>query len=170
MPTSATGTFPPDLRRGGFTLLEVMVVLVLVAIIASLATLGVRTPGERERIADEARRLAASIGLARQEALLLGELRGVRFEEDGYHLVAADDDGLWSAPERGGATLPEGMRLRLEVEGRAVSLDVQDTAPQVLLLPGGEATAFAVEISTGRDPGFLVTMDLLGRLETREYR
>ena len=51
----------------GFTLLEIMVVLVLVGIITSFALLSVGG-GPRERLAEEARRLAALVELHQQEA------------------------------------------------------------------------------------------------------
>ena len=55
----------------GFTLLEIMVVMVLIGILSSLAVLSIGG-GPRDRLAEEGRRLAALVELHQQEAILTG--------------------------------------------------------------------------------------------------
>ncbi len=78
----------------GFTLLEVMVVLVLIGIITSLALLSVGG-GPKERLAEEGQRLAALIQLHQQEATLSGDSRGVRFSRTGYAILRQGEKGAW---------------------------------------------------------------------------
>ena len=70
----------------GFTLMEVMVVLVLIGIITSFAVLSV---GGRtgQRLAEEGQRLIALVELHQQEAILSGELRAIRFNQDRKSVV-----------------------------------------------------------------------------------
>ncbi|MBL8250690.1 MAG: type II secretion system minor pseudopilin GspH [Candidatus Competibacter sp.] len=162
----------------GFTLLEIMVVLVLVGILSSFALLSVGG-GPRDQMAEEAQRLTALLELHQQEAALGGELRGVRFARNGYAILRQDEKGRWQAPAAAGALverqLPETMALSLWVEGRPVSLkqpaEREKLAPQVVLLASGEATEFVAVFGLADEraqepdaPRYRVTGDAMGRL------
>lgn len=71
MPTSAPGnngsSSQRPQRRAGFTLIEVMVVMAIVAIIVAVASLALRDP-TRERLEREALRLASLLEMARAES------------------------------------------------------------------------------------------------------
>ena len=160
----------------GFTLLEIMVVLVLVGIITSFALLSVGG-GPRTRLAEEARRLAALVELHQQEAILNGETRGIRFSRTGYALLTLGEKGEWQAPSADKAliqyTLPEEIILSLWVEDRAVDLKVPNKLPQVLLLASGEITEFVAVFGLTEDfspdaPLYRVAGDALGRLTASE--
>lgn len=155
----------------GFTLLEIMVVLVLIGIITSFALLSVGG-GVKERLAEEARRLTALIELHQQEAILNGEPRGIRFSRTSYTILSLDEKGQWQTPSAADAliqyALPEEIRLRLWIEGRPVELN-SSGEPQVMLLNSGEATEFVavLDLADNRDLGaplYRVAGDSLGRL------
>ncbi|UAW97484.1 type II secretion system minor pseudopilin GspH [Halopseudomonas nanhaiensis] len=78
----------------GFTLMELLVVLVLVGVVASLATLAVGDGAERQ-VRSEADRLANVLRLARDETMITGEAeRALGLRRDGYsflELVLLDD-------------------------------------------------------------------------------
>lgn len=168
MPTSATGIW----MTRGFTLLEVMVVMILIGIMTGFALLSVGG-GPRDRLAEEARRLAALVELHHQEAILNGETRGIRFDRDSYRMLGLDDRGQWRPPASTTALserqLPEGLILGLWIEGRPAVTDADDARPQVLLLASGESTEFVAVFGfadeTGPDaPRHRVDGDALGRL------
>ncbi|MBL8259272.1 MAG: type II secretion system minor pseudopilin GspH [Candidatus Competibacteraceae bacterium] len=160
----------------GFTLLEIMVVLVLVGILSSFALLSVGG-GPRDRLAEEAQRLAAVIELHQQEAILSGEPRGVQFTRAGYAILRQDEKRQWQPPAADSALiehrLPEGLGLALWVEGRPAPLNRPDErakpVPQVLLLASGEATEFVAVLGLADDrepdaPRYRVASDAMGRL------
>ena len=161
----------------GFTLLEIMVVLVLVGIITSFALLSVGG-GPRERLAEEGRRLAALVELHQQEAILSGELRGIQFSRAGYALLSLSEKGEWQSPPAAADTLirhalPEDIALSLWVEDRAVDLKNTGKLPQVVLLNSGEITEFVAVFDFADDrspnaPRYRVAGDAMGRLTTGE--
>lgn len=166
MPTSATGIWKAERRQTGFTLLEIMVVLVLIGIITTFAVLSLRS--RDERLSEEVQRLVAVLELNRQEALFQGEQRGAFFTETGYVLLQQDAEGHWLPLPAGGLAaarqLPSGFMFGLEVEGRPVSF-AADTVPQVLWYSSGEATEFRLALyADGEKQPVVLSGDLAGRL------
>ena len=165
MATSATGRVT-DLharraRPPGFTLVEVLVVLVLISIIISFAVLSVDTgPEELRREGD---RLASLLQLAAEDAVmngreyrLLPNRRGYTFEQliDGKWRPGADE--LLRDRE-----LPAGTILGLELEGEPVSLpwpgsQSDEDPPALLLLSSGEITPFTITIRDEANREYLV--------------
>lgn len=159
----------------GFTLLEIMVVMVLIGILTSLAMLSIGG-GPRNRLAEEGQRLAALVELQQQEAILSGQLRGIQFDRNGYAILRLDKHGSWPPPDATNALirhqLPEDITLGLWVEDRPVRLEKSDF-PQVLLLSSGEATEFIAVLSLAGEtslnaPLYRVASDAMGRLTTGE--
>lgn len=159
----------------GFTLMEIMVVLVLMGILTSLAVLSVGG-GPRDRLAEEGQRLAALVELQQQEAILTGEIRGVQFGRQGYAILTLDEQGTWGPPEATDTLirheLPEDITLGLWVDNRPAPLE-KSSFPQVLLLNSGEATEFVAVFSLAEDqslnaPLYRVASDAMGRLTAGE--
>ncbi len=156
----------------GFTLLEIMVVLVLIGILSSFALLSVGG-GPKERLAEEAQRLAALVQLHQQEAILSGEPRGIRFSRAGYAILRQDEKGAWQPPAAADTLiqhqLPDEIALGLWIEGRPAPLKNPGKQPQVLLLASGEATEFVAVFGLAEERGpdsplHRVAGDALGRL------
>jgi general secretion pathway protein H len=170
MPKSATGISTS--RPAGFTLLEVMVTLVLIGIIAGFAVLSIPGGGEGQPLSEEAERLLTLLELNREEAVLLGEQRGVVFTETGYQFVSYDPGSRqWAPPRQSGLRqshdLPADMRLQLWTEGRPVDFDkTPEGRPQLLLLSSGETTEFVAlfRLEDSRHKGYRVIGDLTGQM------
>lgn len=156
----------------GFTLLELMVVMVLIGIIFSFAVLSMRGDDVAELMEQETRRLETLLMLANDEAIVRGEELGVRFDEDGYEFLVLALDG-WQAPDSGllkAHVLPADIRLRLELEG-----DLPDDGdgedpdaeppPQVLILSSGEMTPFTVTFESRlSDYRYRLSASLMGEV------
>jgi general secretion pathway protein H len=111
----------------GFTLLELLVVIVIIGIVISVASVSVNVLGRDNQIEDQAKRLNAVISQAREEAEMQARDTGLFIERDGYLFMRynyptrtwneIEDDELLKRRE-----LPAGLQNRLWLEGREVIL------------------------------------------------
>lgn len=149
---------PAPRRAGparGFTLLELLVVIVIIGVVITMVTLSVGTRNRETVLSEQARRLAALVGMAGEQAIMSSEQYGVRFSPDGYRFLVLDgtkwhpvNDNLLR-PRR----LDAGMKLALEVSGESVRLPARrdDLKPHVFLYSTGERTPFTVTLRIGSD-------------------
>lgn len=187
MPTSATGTLAaeslPRAQRG-FTLLEILAVVVIIAIIVSLAGLRLSARAVDERLAREAERLQVLLQLAADEAVVQGDEIGLLVAADGYAFYHLEQN-RWIPYETGPLherQLPEGMSLHLtqDEDVGALQLPLPDTddrnagkkskqpVPQILLLSSGELTPFVLQLRMNGHPVYFQSEGkLTGTLETR---
>lgn len=155
----------------GFTLIELMAVLVIVGIILTFAVLSAGGDSRARELEREARRFVAILGLASDEAVMRSEQLAIDFAEDGYEFLILHD-GEWlplaDDPQLRARALPPGVELELELaEVPPLSLMEEDEdSPQVFLLSSGEMTPFVLTFSAPEtEQRFLVRATLLGRLE-----
>ena len=130
-----TGQGRPSVIQRGFTLLELLVVILVIGLIMSFASLSVGQTGGR--VADEeGRRLAALIQLAEEESILRGEERVVELESNAYQFsllgpagnpVAMDDgsESTFRARE-----LPGGVTLTATLNGEEAKLTAHKAQPK----------------------------------------
>ncbi len=159
-------------RSAGFTLLEMMVVMVLIGIIFSFAMLSMGGDDVAKMMEQEAHRLETLLALANDEAIVRGEELGVRFADDGYEFLVLALDG-WKQPDDSllkAYTLPADIRMQLEIEGEQPQ-DPQaadqegEPPPQVLILSSGEMTPFAVTFNSHQsDYRYRLTASLMGEM------
>jgi general secretion pathway protein H len=160
----------------GFTLLELMVVLVLIGIIFSFAVLSIRGDELAETMEQETRRLATLIGMASDEAVTRGEELAIHFSDDSYAFLVLRA-GDWQPDENDRLLktyrLPAGLRLRLEVEGETPLLQEPDDddedarlVPQVYILSSGEMTPFSALFEANQSRyRYHLSASLLGELD-----
>lgn len=140
----------------GFTLIEILVVVVIIGVLAVGAVLTLGTAKRDDALETESRRLESLIAYVREHAELTTREYGLRCEGDRYRFLVFDPRrGIWigadadeSMRER---TLPVGLRLRLRVEGREVLLrppkDNEPLLPQVMLFSNGDLTPFELTLA-----------------------
>lgn len=185
MPISATGIWtkrsPLRRYRGGFSFIELLVVVVIIAVFAGATILSVGTLGSDREIDREVFRLRTLLELLRDEAVMQNRSYGVLFSETGYRFYIYDPQRLlWFEPiddrflrER---LLQEPLSLGLRLEDRDITLDrefdseaLEAPEPQVVLLASGEMTpfeaAFYRDLNGGR---ILLSAALDGTLEVSE--
>jgi general secretion pathway protein H len=158
-------------RARGFTLLEVLAVMVIVGIVLTFMTLAVDTDSRAREMEREAQRLLALLQLASEEAVLRSEQLALRVGETDYEFMILEnnewlplnDDRPLRARE-----LPAGIELELELEDNPPpGLTAEDEEqPQVFLLSSGEMTPFVLTFSApGSERHYYLRATLLGRLE-----
>lgn len=119
---------PASIRgASGFTLMEVLVVIVIIGVIVSAATLSFGVLGGDREAEDESRRVWALLQQAREEAELQGIDVGVYLAASSYEFLRFDPRrGAW-LPIHGDSLyvpreLPEGLRFRAWLEAREIVL------------------------------------------------
>lgn len=169
----------------GFTLLELLVVMVIIGIVITIGTLGVGVVGGLDRELDrETERLGTLLDLALEDAEFQGRDLGLRFYEDRYEFALSayrvDDDGRrvreWAPLDDEyfrSYELPPGVQAELEIDGRAVSLRERGGPrerylPQVFLLSSGDLSdAFTVRfVDREGTLGWALEVEPDGRWET----
>lgn len=165
-------------QSAGFTLIELMVVIVLIGIIFTFAVLSLGGDDVAELMEKETRRLVTMLDIASDEAIILGEELAIHFTDEGYDFLVLGNAG-WELPQNDqllkSHTLPAGIELRLEVEGELPLLGERDSdeededdrlVPQVYILSSGEMTPFTVNLQSElSEARYYLTASLLGDLD-----
>ncbi len=142
---------PAPPHAAGFTLVELMVVLVIIGLASSAALLAL--PDPRGAVRDDAEALAARLATARDLAIVSGRDMAVRFDAGGYDF----------AERRGAALVPATARaLRPQRWGRdlVASSSIAGGGPVVFDSTG---LATAAEIRLRRDDASVrVSVDATG--------
>jgi len=137
-------------RAAGFTLLELLTVILIIGIIVSFAGLSVGVHGSRV-VQDEAERLQGLIRIAGEEAVLQGRELALEFDRHAYRFLMLAPDGQWLPPEQEKMLrerpLPETLRMDLLVEGVRANYEDPEKLPRVLMLSSGELTPFELNLS-----------------------
>lgn len=106
-------------RHAGFTLLEILVVLVIIAFTAGIAILSIGGDNADERIKIEARRLTELLRLASDQAVMHGKEVGVEVSGDGYRFLVLQNR-RWvpvsDEPSFRERTLDEPMELNVTLD------------------------------------------------------
>ncbi len=160
-------------RQSGFTMIEILVVLVLVGLLASLAIVNLGGGREQREMTSKIRELYVLMQTASEQAILNNEELGLVIDEEGYRFVVFDElEREWASESARlfqGRGFPEWMSVTLFTEGDIPRLasgedDEEDEEnqlrPDIVFYSSGETTPFELE--------FLATMspDQIYRLES----
>ncbi len=111
----------------GFTLIELMVVIVIIGLVAAATLLSLGGRGKDSQLEQERDRLAALIDYVRERAALQTVEYGLRCEQGGFRFLMYDNrQARWLEDPLDDALrprkLPAGLEVALVIEGRAIVL------------------------------------------------
>ncbi len=128
------------MRQRGFTLLEILVVVVVIAIISAAVLLSARGAGSDRQIEDQARRLSLMLQLICDEAVIEGRYAGIGYGADLYSAYDLTAQG-WQPTRRDGPLqqheLPKGLRLTESGASEPLPPTLPER-PQLVCAPTGE--------------------------------
>jgi len=178
----------PRSRQSGFSLLEIMVVVVIVGIVISVASLSMGILGKDRELKIQADRFMALAELVQDEATMQSREFGIEVMTGSYRFVEYDalagqwadipgDDTLRLRP------LPEDVEFELYLEDKRIVLDddpaefddpdeqtisasKQNYSPHLLVYSSSDATPFELHILRNHsDQKVILRGDALGSLE-----
>ncbi len=136
-------TSKTSLKQQGFSLIELLVVLIIIAMFSGMIVLSIGDNFSRE-LRTEAERFQRLVVAASDEAIYTSSQLGVVIDKNRYSLVRFDAISQSWLPFKGQAfrlhALPESMRVIWAVEG--FSQPGSDNAPQDLSFGGGAVGGF----------------------------
>ena len=175
-----------DRSSKGFTLMELLVVIVIMAILFTFTTLAIRGTSPEELLQTEAQRLDRLLQLAMEEAILRGMEHGLEFKPNSYRFLLFAEN-RWQPLETDRLLrereLPENMEFELEIEQIDVLMedagekddadkdkDQEAIRPQVFLLSSGEITPeFSVRlVMPGVATSYIVSAKANGEHQAEE--
>jgi len=133
----------------GFSLIEILVVTVILAVTAVAVTLAVGGAGGERQLARDAERLRALIGYACEQAELSGRQIGLSIDHDGYRF-SRGERADW-LPERDGELRPRKWSVSADAlltrDGQRVDVAAFPEKPQLVCFSSGELTAFRLDLA-----------------------
>ncbi|MCX2897358.1 type II secretion system minor pseudopilin GspH [Pseudomonas mandelii] len=150
---------PP--RSDGFTLLELMIVIVLIGILLGMVSLAMgQNPARQAR--QEADNIVSLIHQLRERAVLDGLEYGMRLSANGYRGMRLAGQG-WETITAF-YPWPDNLRLHLELDGGFSSLGADEGPPQLLALSSDETSAFTLTFMTANTTWLSLSSDGIGEV------
>lgn len=156
-------------RAAGFTLIELMVVLMLIGLAIGMVNLNLGGNQERQarQFIDDSFRL---LRYADENAALQGDLLGLQMETaiDGTLEMTwrRFRGGSWvpAEPPFVDQQLPEPLTFELRLDEQPVDLNKKAQTPQVVFSGSGEISNFEMRFALADTPMGLITVDVTGDL------
>jgi len=144
------------MRNRGFTLIELMVVLLLIALVIGIATGGLSKGLEKMRMRSAGHDLVAALRYTRGQAIVSGEEKKLEVDVD---------KRSYQAPKRSVQELPKGLTLKLLT---AASERTGTSTGAIRFFPDGSSTGGRVRLIAGEHASDVEVAWLTGEVRLRE--
>ena len=170
-------TSRPRAPAGGFTLVEILIVVVIIGIVTVGALISFGFLGGDRQLSDETERVRALMSYVQEQAELQTREYGIYLPNNAsYQFVAFDNrTQRWNKVPEDDALrlrkLPPGIDLKLKVEARDVVIakrpDASDLTPHIMIFSNGDLTPFELTIKRA-DKHFIIAADEQGKIVSRD--
>jgi general secretion pathway protein H len=129
----------------GFTLLEVMLVVLIIGIVTSFAVYSMAPIGPGRQAKSEAQGLMAAIDYAQQHAILSHQPYGLVIDNRGYQFFVYEglEQGQWQGTQNPGLKQIETLsQIKLILPTPNL-----DGSPSIVLLPSKEPQVYTIEVN-----------------------
>jgi len=151
----------------GFTLIEIMVVVVIVSIMTGAAVISFPRDTS-DLLKEEADRVHALLRLSQDEAILQSREFALGFNQSGYTFFKLDNNA-WSVYDDDvfrARKLPADLLSQLYLEGIPIVLEKTLVKPQVFILSSGEMTPFVYELQfSGKEEKIKLVVNAIGDVQ-----
>ena len=160
-------------RSSGFTLLELIVVILIIGLLLTFATISVGTSSSKQ-LETEAKRFYSLLKLASEEAIMNTQEIALEFSKNQYQFLVWSETGFQSPDgEQGGnffrpRELPEQIIINLEIENTKIDFDdLEETEelPKIGIFSSGEMTPFSITFSQDDGEAYSISGDYKGKID-----
>jgi general secretion pathway protein H len=135
-------------NKGGFTLIEILVVLLIIGISLGFALLAFGDFGGDRRIIMAAEQFVNYIQFIQHEALLENNTLGIRLDQNSYQMMRFDTTNNWQ-------TVPSKNIFRPHYFPRNAMIQFDGTTvkspnPQIIINPSGDMNNFILTVGTSK--------------------
>lgn len=129
----------------GFTLIEILVVMVIIGILASASVLAFGDFGHKRQDSLAAEHFSNYVKLLQQQAILASQTLGISLHAQGYETYELNAQQTWEKKER-----PSIFKVTAFPKNSRAFLHAKRTSPgpQIIISPTGNMTPFILNIGT----------------------
>ncbi|HAU0871584.1 TPA: prepilin-type N-terminal cleavage/methylation domain-containing protein [Legionella pneumophila] len=134
----------------GFTLIEILIVIVIIGITLGFALIAFGDFGESRRIQFSAEQLANTLSLAQQQAILESSTLGLKIDNTSYQILKFQDQAGWNPISNKGIfklyNFPKNVVISLKTNQKHTR-----GYPAIIIAPSGDMTPFTIEFGTDKE-------------------
>lgn len=167
------------MREHGFTLIEILIVLVIISIVTTLALVNMKA-NENRQLENFTNELSQLLSLVEEQALLRPSVLGVKIKKDSYEFFYYKTDAKLEKKESPWQLLkdddlllehkiPDDINLRIVTGDEKDDTLEETTSPQIIFSTNGDVTPFAIYIGApDKDPIYVVRGEADGTIKAKK--
>lgn len=154
-----------SLRKAkGFTLIEILIVVLIISIVTGVALLSVHH-NENKRIEAFANEMKQLLQLAEEQAMLEPRVLGLSFHAQSFQFSNYDPlpklkNNQWLQREDkilGMRTIPRGIEINVDIPNQGKDTEKETGHPQIVISTNGDVTPFTIYIGKkGQQPSYAI--------------